>query len=296
VKWSNLVQVLDQADEGPGDDLRLDIGYFTDAGAHIVGTPASLRYSSQGRELRRRGMTLEAGTGDVKQVRDYLADGTAATTDYAHDVYGNTAAALFPPNLRGQRYAVTYGYDDRVFTHLARIADNFGLVSTARHDLRYGTPLLETDINGNPLERGYDGFGRLLFVTAPYESGSGRESVRYEYHHGEAVPWAMARQVDRFDPAGDPIDSVFFVDGLGRVTQTKRDASVHQGASSAAAKVMVVSGASAYDFAGGQWATAPRHRAGRDAASPARYRQRRAVQRDLGRWTARRTSDSRTAA
>ncbi|HEY6000820.1 MAG TPA: SpvB/TcaC N-terminal domain-containing protein [bacterium] len=250
VKWSNLVQVVDLGDEGPEDDVRLDVGYFADTAAHIVGKPDALRYSAQGRELQRSGMTIEAGTGDVTQVREYLADGAAATTDYAYDPYGNTLSATFPPNLRGQRYAVAYGYDDRVFTHLARISDSHGDVSTARHDLAHGKPLLETDINGNTLERGYDGFGRLLFAIGPYEAGAGLDSVRHVYHHGEATPWAMTRRVDRFDPAGDTIDRVVFVDGLGRVTQTKRDASVHQGAGVAAARVMAVSGDSKFDFAG----------------------------------------------
>lgn len=249
LRWSNLVRILDLADEGPGDDVQLDIGYFTDTAAYIVGKPASLRYSSRGRELRRRAMTLEPGTGDVKQVSEFLADGTAAPTEYTHDGFGNATSVTFPPNLRGQRYAVTYGYDDGVFTYRTRIADSFGHVSTARYDLSHGTPLSETDINGNTIEQGYDGFGRLLFATGPYESGFGLETVRYVYHHDAAAPWAMARRVDRLDPAGDPIDSVFFVDGLARVTQTKHDASVHQDGS-VAARVMVVSGASEYDFAG----------------------------------------------
>lgn len=250
LKWSNLVRVLDLGGDGAADDLHLDIGYFTDEAAHIVGRPDALRYSAQGRELRRSGMTLEPGTGDVRQVREFLADGTAAVTEYAYDRYGNRTAATFPPNHRGQRYAVGYEYDSRVATHLARIADSHGDVSTALHDLASGKPLLETDLDGNALARAYDEFGRLVSVTGPYERGTGLETVRYDYHHGERFPWARARRVDRFDPAGDTLDGVVFVDGLARVTQTKSDASVHQGPGAPAAPVMVVSGASVFDFAG----------------------------------------------
>ena len=170
VKWSNLVRVTDLGGEGAADDLQLDIGYFTDEAAHIVGKPDALRYSAQGRELRRTGMTIEPGTGDLKQVRDHLADGAAATTDYTHDRHGNRASATFPPNHRGQRYAVAYEYDARVFTHLERVSDSHGDVSTAR-----ARPGLRRAASGDGPQRQHACARLRRFRTARVRHGAVRE-------------------------------------------------------------------------------------------------------------------------
>jgi YD repeat-containing protein len=75
----------------------------------------------------------------------------------------------------------------------------------------------------------------------------------FEYHPEAAYPFAVTRHVDRQADGtvrADTIDTVTFVDGLRRTTQTKRDASIHIGEDLPAAAQMTVSGRVSFDFLG----------------------------------------------
>lgn len=61
-----------------------------------------------------RESTVDCATGDVTQVRQLLADGSAATTDLAYFPNGNLREMTGPANARGQRYQLTYAYDSVV--------------------------------------------------------------------------------------------------------------------------------------------------------------------------------------
>ena len=60
------------------------------------------------------------------------------------------------------------------------------------------------------------------------------------------VPWAATHRFDVLHPS-DTIDTVVFVDGLGRVVQQKSDGALFTGATSPAANVMRVSGRVTFD-------------------------------------------------
>ncbi|HET6214866.1 MAG TPA: sugar-binding protein, partial [Micromonosporaceae bacterium] len=147
-------------------------------------------------------------------------------------------------------YQLSYEYDTTVATHTSRITDSFGLTSTAAYDLRFGLVASNVDTNNNPTSYVYDEFGRTVSITGPYETGTGSATIRFEYHPDAAVPWALTRHLDKFRSATDPIDTVLFIDGLARPLQTKVDATVHTGPSSAAVDVMAVSGRVTLDHVG----------------------------------------------
>src|SRR6185437_14130910 len=131
----------------------------------------SIVVTGSGTQLRRRESDVDCATGNVTQVRQYLADGSAATTDLSYTADGNILTVTDPANANGQRATLTYGYDPTVRTYVEHIVDNFGLASSSTHDLRFGTMLRQTDENNNLESFSYDEFGRQTSMTGPYEQG-----------------------------------------------------------------------------------------------------------------------------
>lgn len=256
--FGNLTRSFDAADMGAADDVAVSIGYSGSDPAcrdrHIVAVPVSLREgaTSPATESRHREATVDCASGDVRTVREYLADGSAAVSDMEYFADGNLKVFTGPANKTGQRYRLEYGYDTAVGVHIESIVDIFGYRSTKTHNIKYGLPEVLTDQNGQRIHTAYDSVGRVDAVTGPYEIGLDRPTIDFEYHPEAAVPFAVTRHIDRF--AGgvreDTLDTVQFADGLGRALQTKQDASVAETAGADPAAVMTVSGRQIYDFIG----------------------------------------------
>jgi RHS repeat-associated protein len=247
----NIVHFMDAGDPGARDDRVATIKYSSCAGTHVVAEPVSIVITGgDGTELRRREASVDCPTGDLMQVRQFLAGGTAAVTALRYTADGNLRQVTGPPNTKGERYQLNYEYDPVVRTHITGTSDSFGYSSTATHDYRFGTVATTTDVNGNRTSYAYDEFGRLASVTGPYEQGTGTPTIRFEYHPNASVPWALTQHLDKFRNRTDPIDTVLFIDGLKRVIQTKKDATVHTDQSHAPADVMTVSGRITFDFLG----------------------------------------------
>jgi RHS repeat-associated protein len=238
----------DYGEAGTADDVVAQIGYPSCAtGVRIAN---SITVTGGGTLMRRRESTVDCATGDVTRVGQYLADGSAAATDITYTADGNLLKVTDPANATGQRGWLTYDYDAATRTQVEKITDNFGLTSTATHDLRFGTVLTQTDENSNVESFGYDEFGRQTSVTGPYEQGGGPATITFEYHPEAADPWAITRHLDKYRSATDTIDTVVFIDGLGHTIQTKKDATISTGAGTAPQDVMVVSGRASLDAFG----------------------------------------------
>lgn len=252
----NLTRSFDAADEGADDDVEATFTYTASNPAcrerNIVGTADSVRETGSGILLRHRQAAVDCASGEVRQVREYLADGTAATTDLDYYADGNLRKVTGPVDKTGRRYELEYGYDTVVGVHVESTVDSFGLRSTATHDLKYGLPDRTVDQNGRQLLRSYDSVGRLEAVTGPYEIGSGRPTIAMEYHPEAPVPYAVTRNTDRTATGvrADTIDTVSFTDGFKAVVQTKKDAAVATTPGAAPADVMIVSGRTKVDFLG----------------------------------------------
>jgi RHS repeat-associated protein len=252
----NVVAFSDSGDTPADDDVEATLGYSAAdaacAARYIVGVPTRILVHGNGSLMRRREASVDCPSGDETQVRQFLADGSAAVTDLTYFPDGNLQSVTGPANKNGQRYRLAYTYDPVVATHVAEVTDSFGYRSRSEHDLRFGRPTTSVDLNGQRTTWAYDSAGRADSVVGPYEQGSGQATLRFEYHPEAAVPYAVTRHVDK-DAAGalrDPIETLLFIDGLKRVLQTKKDATVAGVPGSAPSDAMTVSGRVLFDHAG----------------------------------------------
>ncbi|MFI8962769.1 SpvB/TcaC N-terminal domain-containing protein [Streptomyces sp. NPDC053493] len=256
--YGNVVRTLDTADEGAADDLETTYGYSAadpacrDSGVVGIANAIRQKAAATGTLLRRREADVDCATTEIRQVREYLDDDTAAVSDLTYHPDGNLRTSTGPANATGQRYTLTYGYDTVVGVHVESVVDSFGYRSTSSHNLKYGLPERNTDQNDQSVRMAYDSVGRLDTVTGPYESGGGPATIDFEYHPEAPVPYATSRHLDRTATAvrADTIDTITFTDGLKRVLQTKKDASVAATPGAAPAQVMTVSGRLKFDALG----------------------------------------------
>lgn len=257
-EFGNVTRSFDAGDDGTADDVETLTGYSSSDPAcvarGIVGLPnrIDVRATASGTVMRHRESTIDCTTADVTQVREYLADGTAAVTDLSYAPDGNLTSVTGPPNATGQRYQLSYTYDPDVDTHIASITDSFGYRSTTTYDPRFGLPETTTDENNQQLTMTYDTVGRLSSVTSPYEQAENRPTITFEYHPEAVVPYSVTRHVDRAADGvrPDTIDTIMFIDGLKRTLQTKKDATVVTTPGAAPQDVMTVSGRTVFDFVG----------------------------------------------
>ncbi|MFE2722757.1 SpvB/TcaC N-terminal domain-containing protein [Kitasatospora sp. NPDC059327] len=256
--YGNVVRTFDTADEGTADDLETTYGYSASDPAcrdrGIVGIANVLRQkaTATGAVLRHRETGIDCATAAVRQVREYLDDSTSAVSDLEYHPNGNLKSVTGPANATGQRYKLEYGYDTVVGVHIESVVDSFGYRSSSTHNLKYGLPERNTDQNNQPVLMSYDTAGRLDTVTGPYETGGGQATIDFDYHPEATVPYATTKHLDRTATGvrADTIDTVTFTDGLKRMLQTKKDASVATAPGAAPAQVMTVSGRLKFDFLG----------------------------------------------
>jgi RHS repeat-associated protein len=253
----NLVRTLDAGDAGPGDDVDTLTRYTAEDSTcqanNIVGTPKAVDIRGDGVVSRHRESTVDCKTGNVTQQRAMLGDGTTAVTDLTYFGNGDLQTVTEPPNSTRQRYSLIYEYDPELATHVTATTDSFGYRSTATYNLKYGKTVSTTDVNGQVVRYDYDAYGRTHMVTGPYQTASNHPTIDVEYHPEATVPYAITRNVDVNSDGSirtDSIDTVTFTDGLKRVVQTKKDATLSTGPGASPVDAMTVSGHTVYDFAG----------------------------------------------
>jgi RHS repeat-associated protein len=252
----NITRFFDAGDIGAQDDVEALVNYTasdaTCQSNYIVGKATAIAVIGNGALMRNRAATIDCTSGNVTQVRQALASGQQAVTDLTYRSDGNLLTVTGPTNKNGQRYALTYDYDPTVATHVTRITDSFGYASTATYNFLFGRVETTDDLNNKRMTNVYDTVGRISTITGPYEQASGLATITFEYHPEAAIPFARTQHVDK-DAAGsvkDPIETLLYTDGLKRVLQTKKDASIHNGPDSTLANSMVVSGRVTFDFIG----------------------------------------------
>jgi RHS repeat-associated protein len=254
----NVIQITDTGDVGTADDYTATITYTGHGGAnagcaahHIIGLADSITVrSADGTVLRHRESGFDCATADQLELRQATEGQASAVSDFQYASNGNLTAVAGPANLRGQRYTLNLAYDAPTQSHVISVTDSFGQISTSDYDFRFGTITRDTDDNGNSITSSYDDFARLSTVVGPFEAGTGLTTIQFEYHPEQSVPYARTAHVDVFRSTADPIETVLFTDGLKRVLQTKKDATVFQGKTASPADVMTVSGCVAFDQVG----------------------------------------------
>src|SRR5690606_38719328 len=109
--------------------------------------------------------------------------------------------------------------------------DSFYLESRELFDYRFGVPRAVTDVNGHTTRFDYDDYGRMTSARDARAEASRKNTIELVYSQrpgASPLPaWAKTLHRDELrDAAGaerDPIVTVTFADGLGRVIQTKKD-------------------------------------------------------------------------
>jgi RHS repeat-associated protein len=250
--FGNTTVYTDLADTGTEDDVTATVRYTADDPAcranYIVGIANRIQVTDASAALlRRREATVNCTTGDVTQVRSFLADGSAAVTDMRYDSEGKLVHLDGPANLNGDRAFFDYAYDTVVRVHVERVVDQFAYRATATHNFKFAEFATVSDRNGQTVTNTYDRFGRLATVTGPYEQGTGQTTIDFSYNPLAAKPWALTRHIDTFRSPTDRIETALFTDGLKRVVQTKKDAAVPLAAGATPTDVMVVSGRVTFD-------------------------------------------------
>lgn len=241
--------------EDTADDRQTTFAYSTDAACvanHVIQHPvASEVYQGSGASavlLGKAQATIDCTKGHVTQIEQFLADGTSSITNMTYTASGNVASITGPPNLNAERSTTTYTYDSDVDTHIASITDAFGTRSTVVNDPLFGKVLSKTSVNKHTVSFTYDAFGRLWTMTSAKDQSKSGPTVIHEYHHDAAVPWALVSHGDHYkNGTVTNLQTVTFVDGMGRVIQTKTDYSLFSGETTLPTDVMVVSGRKVFD-------------------------------------------------
>jgi RHS repeat-associated protein len=124
-----------------------------------------------------------------------------------------------------------------------------GTMSSATFDPLNGRVASRTDANDNTIDYEYDSLARIKTISSPRPEDTD-PLVSFTYQPlATGYAHAKASHLDIFH-SGDTIDTFTFVDGIGRTTQTKRDARLFQGAGQAPDVGRSVSGAVEYDALG----------------------------------------------
>lgn len=228
----------------PFDDRRVEIGYSVNGTAWIFAATSAQLFDSTGNLLQQRTRAVDS-YGDVEWVEDRLVGGTNPATNtpwtgaagqnprtqFKYDGYGNLQKITDPSG-----FWRSFVYDSVTHSRVTSTLDTFGFTTSVAWNHRLGVPTITTDANGVQREVRYDTWGRVTEVFEPYEFGGPTPTVRYDYALGTSLPppsplWARSRTIDPSHP-GETIDAIVFLDGLGRVLQTKREIEIEKTATS----------------------------------------------------------------
>jgi RHS repeat-associated protein len=181
--------------------------------------------------IRERTATYFAGKGTIKTLTNLVSGGKvpgsgtpgtlynnqASTFSFVYDNNGNLQSETDPSN-----YVLTYAYDAGMQIYRASVTDSFLYTSTSAPNYLFGTVASTADENGQKEKYVYDNFGRLSQVFGPDDQTATEPTIAMTYNAAVFPAVAVTKHKD-VQRAGDPIETVTFIDGLRRVIQTKKD-------------------------------------------------------------------------
>jgi len=242
-------------------NYKTEIGYTNNMTKHILGLPTSSKVTMAGITAHEVKAVYDTNYANhLTQLSQKLNDGQWAVTDIKYDAYGNITQKTLPENYKKQRPFYKYRYDGQFKMYVEEISDNFEYRSYARnYDSRYGIALETEDVNGYVIKKEIDEFGRLIKVQGPKEAATGQPyTIMMDYFPTTVVSngnitrtaYARTKHFDAQHP-NDPIETVTFVDGLGRPIQVKKDVAITNNTTpDQQSDVMVVSGRAKFDAFG----------------------------------------------
>jgi RHS repeat-associated protein len=221
-EYGNVIEFIYNGDPATvKDDLITTIEYDLKPDKYIMNKPHMIKITGHDGSILRLREGIYDNKGNLREQRVLLDGVNYATTNIDYYSNGTMKTVISPQNERGQRYYTTYQYDPKIKIYPERIEDSFGLYSAAKYDYRYGHVISTSDTNNNLMLYSYDKYGRIIRIWATYDIGKGRPTVEYYYDH-EARP-AYAKTLNKeYCENFKTIDTVVFVDGLGRVIQKQK--------------------------------------------------------------------------
>ncbi|MFV0390560.1 MAG: toxin TcdB middle/N-terminal domain-containing protein, partial [Paludibacteraceae bacterium] len=221
--------------------------YITDAFFQF-GFPKEVKVSgSDGKLLRHTNALWKFPEKNLMQLSAKLNEKEAAVTDFTYDFWGNVKSKTLPANKNGQRMTYTYDYDQIYNMYPVKITDAFGYdTEFMDYNYIYGIPLKTIDINKQVQITEIDNLGRITKIKGPKDPDytlrfDYRPEVRLDQGGGIEYPaYAVTRHYDPQHP-GNPIETVTFADGFGKIIQVKKDAFID------GQERMIVSGRVKYD-------------------------------------------------
>ncbi|HEV7238805.1 MAG TPA: RHS repeat-associated core domain-containing protein [Thermoanaerobaculia bacterium] len=196
--FGNVLQMVDEGDEGTSDDLCALFTYDTRPellAANIVDRATSVEvrgatnrdgaWQCDGPRLRFR-----AGEYDLSgRLIAHRTHADNAGTRVATLRFEYEATGFMTASSDGTGYRAEYVPDEAIHLFAKETRDSFLLSARATHDLRFQVPTEVIDANGEKQTSTYDTFGRLIAVAGPYELAAGIESAKFEYSiPGPAMP------------------------------------------------------------------------------------------------------------
>ena len=174
----------------------------------------------------------------------YYTNSKYAVTNYHYDNYGNIDSVYLPEGSDHQRVWYKYFYEDTLKTYLKGVEDVFGLHSHALDpDYRFGITNYYIDQNDAKYRTENDDLGRLISISSPNEDDDSVKSITFEYypiatfdHNGIIKPaYTVTTYIYRQEikvgiddyPLKDYMKIVTFVDGFGRVIETRKESNIH---------------------------------------------------------------------
>lgn len=242
-------------------NYKTEIGYTNNLSKYILSLPTSSKVTMGGVAVHEVKATYDTNYANhLTQLSQKLNDSQWAVTDIKYDSYGNIIQKTLPENYKKERPFYKYRYDDQFKMYVEEISDNFEYRSYARnYDSRYGIALETEDLNGYLIKKEIDEFGRLTKVQGPKEAATGKPyTIMMEYFPATTISngnitrtaYARTKHFDVQHP-NDPIETVTFVDGIGRAIQVKKDAALTDNKTpDQQSDVMIVSGRAKFDAFG----------------------------------------------
>ena len=237
----NVIDYLNFVDSSSnvlGDNIHATITYKKNMPNNMISLVDTMIVTdNNGTELRRKTAEYD-NNGKLIKIHQ-ISGNDIATVDLEYDIYGNVNKITYPENSNSQRIWNQYIYDPVVHSYPITVTNALGFQSSAQYDYKWGKPTSTIDINGQEMRYTYDNLGRTTTITGPNEIASqALYTIKMEYFPVNYNRWNIfTPSIDTFSYAitshydvqhpTDPIQTILFCDGLGRVIQTKKDVEIN---------------------------------------------------------------------
>ena len=249
----NVIRYVNKGDTSRTDEyFSADISYRHGLGHNLISLPDTIVVRDKQNRLLQKRVAHYDTLGNLAAIEQFCGD-SVSRYDFYHNLFGGVDSLRMPRNHRGQRMGYTYEYDPVVHTYPVLTRDVFGYSSSSTYDYRFGKPLTTTDLNGNTMRYYYDEWGRLDTLVGPNEVATNKPyTICMEYHPylssgdprvTDPASYAVTSHYDIKHP-NNPIQTILYCDGLGRLLQTKKDAEIE------GVEQHIVSGKVVYDCFG----------------------------------------------